>query len=101
MGDPIKHRDSSEQQSLELLSQHRNMNQQREIICSFADQCPKLTWTRPGLAELLVDELHLLQTALNLPDAARRAQEGGVRPMGGGVRLGFPPQHTHLNPKSN
>ena len=30
---------------------------------------PSLTQTRPGLLELLVDQLHLLQAALDLPDA--------------------------------
>lgn len=54
---------------------------------------PALTQTRPGLLELLVDQLHLLQAALDLLDAAtgrgrrREAPREGVS-LGGNHHFG-------------
>lgn len=36
---------------------------------------PKLTWPHPGFLELFVDEVHLVQTTLNLLDTVGRKQE--------------------------
>lgn len=38
---------------------------------------PRLTWPHPGLPELLVDDVHLVQTTLNLLDAVGRRQGPG------------------------
>lgn len=37
--------------------------------------CPQLTWPQPGLLELLVDEVHLVQATLNLLDAVGRDRD--------------------------
>lgn len=60
---------------------------------------PGLTRTIPGLPELLVYELHLLQAALELLDAVKQGQGRRHEATGGRLGDGVPAPATQLGPE--